>query len=132
RCGGIMSDIAVVGIGRRFAGEKDSPESFCDFVIEKRDAVVEFPETHWDPDFFGLSRRAATDLDPRRRSLLEVTWAALDDAGMAGRVDGRAVGVYVSGSASAALDLGPALTVDTTCSSSQTAIHLACRALAEG
>ncbi|MGW0177994.1 type I polyketide synthase [Nocardia sp. NPDC003345] len=43
-----MSDIAIVGIGCRFGGGIDSPESFWDFVIDKRDAVVEIPPDRWD------------------------------------------------------------------------------------
>ncbi|MEV3962545.1 SDR family NAD(P)-dependent oxidoreductase [Nocardia sp. NPDC050193] len=43
-----MSDIAIVGIGCRFGGGIDSPESFWDFVVDKRDAVVEIPPDRWD------------------------------------------------------------------------------------
>ncbi|NKY54665.1 type I polyketide synthase [Nocardia flavorosea] len=43
-----MSDIAIVGIGCRFGGGIDSPESFWDFVAGKRDAVVEIPADRWD------------------------------------------------------------------------------------
>ncbi|TQM33307.1 type I polyketide synthase [Nocardia bhagyanarayanae] len=43
-----MSDIAIVGIGCRFAGGIESPETFWDFVVDKRDAVVEIPASRWD------------------------------------------------------------------------------------
>ncbi|WP_278265369.1 type I polyketide synthase [Nocardia sp. AG03] len=43
-----MSDIAIVGIGCRFAGGIDSPESFWDFVVDKRDGVVDIPADRWD------------------------------------------------------------------------------------
>ncbi|AHH19543.1 polyketide synthase [Nocardia nova SH22a] len=123
-----MSDIAIVGIGCRFAGGIESPETFWDFVVDKRDGVVEMPADRWDyrryydpeprtpgrsytkrgafmtvdpwqfdPDFFGISPREATVLDPQQRLMLEVTWEALDDAGMAGRAAGSSVGVYVGG-----------------------------------
>ncbi|NKY88734.1 type I polyketide synthase [Nocardia veterana] len=123
-----MSDIAIVGIGCRFAGGIDSPETFWDFVVDKRDGVVDIPADRWDyrryydpeprtpgrsytkrgafmtvdpwqfdPDFFGISPREATVLDPQQRLMLEVTWEALDDAGMAGRAAGSSVGVYVGG-----------------------------------
>ncbi|MFD6455946.1 beta-ketoacyl synthase N-terminal-like domain-containing protein, partial [Nocardia sp. NPDC060220] len=123
-----MSDIAIVGIGCRFAGGIDSPESFWDFIVDKRDGVVEMPADRWDwrryydpeprtpgrsytkhgafmtndpwefdPDFFGISPREATVLDPQQRLMLEVTWEALDDAGIAGRSAGAQVGVYVGG-----------------------------------
>ncbi|WP_306365088.1 SDR family NAD(P)-dependent oxidoreductase [Nocardia sp. CC227C] len=43
-----MSDIAIVGIGCRYAGGIDSPESFWEFVVGKRDAIVEVPPDRWD------------------------------------------------------------------------------------
>lgn len=43
-----MSDIAIVGIGCRFAGGIDSPETFWDFVVDKRDGVVDIPADRWD------------------------------------------------------------------------------------
>ncbi|WP_174188290.1 type I polyketide synthase [Nocardia barduliensis] len=43
-----MSNIAIVGIGCRYAGGIDSPESFWDFVIRKRDAVMDIPADRWD------------------------------------------------------------------------------------
>ncbi|MFD4365993.1 SDR family NAD(P)-dependent oxidoreductase [Rhodococcus sp. NPDC058521] len=51
----------------------------------------------FDPEFFGISPREASIMDPQQRLLLEVAWEALDDAGMAARVGGRSVGVYVGG-----------------------------------
>ncbi|MGW4843136.1 type I polyketide synthase [Nocardia brasiliensis] len=43
-----MSDIAIVGIGCRFAGGIESPETFWEFVVDKRDAIVDIPATRWD------------------------------------------------------------------------------------
>ncbi|WP_433593101.1 type I polyketide synthase [Nocardia sp. CA-145437] len=43
-----MSDLAIVGIGCRYAGGIDSPESFWDFIINKGDGVVEIPSDRWD------------------------------------------------------------------------------------
>lgn len=43
-----MSDIAIVGIGCRYAGGIDSPDTFWDFVLDKRDGVVEIPPDRWD------------------------------------------------------------------------------------
>ncbi|AYF74232.1 SDR family NAD(P)-dependent oxidoreductase [Nocardia yunnanensis] len=121
-----MSDIAIVGIGCRYAGGIDSPESFWDFIINKGDGVVEIPPERWDyrryydpdrrtpgrmytkraafltgdpwafdPDFFGISPREAAAMDPQQRLVLEIAWEALDDAGLAGRVAGAPIGVYV-------------------------------------
>ncbi|QLY30523.1 SDR family NAD(P)-dependent oxidoreductase [Nocardia huaxiensis] len=120
------SGIAIVGIGCRYAGGIDSPESFWDFIINKGDGVVDIPADRWDyrryydpdrrtpgrmytkrgafmtgdpwafdPDFFGISPREAAAMDPQQRLVLEVAWEALDDAGMAGRVTGAPIGVYV-------------------------------------
>lgn len=56
-------------------------------------------ESLWDfdPEFFGISPREAAIMDPQQRLLLEVAQEAMDDAGVAGRVAGRPVGVYVGG-----------------------------------
>lgn len=51
----------------------------------------------FDAEFFGIAQREAAIMDPQQRMLLEVAWEALDDAGMAGRVSGREVGVFVGG-----------------------------------
>ncbi|MFB8281030.1 type I polyketide synthase [Nocardia colli] len=43
-----MSDIAIVGIGCRFAGGIESPDTFWEFVIDKRDAITDIPASRWD------------------------------------------------------------------------------------
>jgi acyl transferase domain-containing protein/NADPH:quinone reductase-like Zn-dependent oxidoreductase/acyl carrier protein len=54
----------------------------------------------FDAAAFGMSRREAEQMDPQQRVLLEVTWEALEDAGIApSRLAGRQVGVYVGASA---------------------------------
>ncbi|WP_280312431.1 type I polyketide synthase [Nocardia abscessus] len=123
-----MPNVAIVGIGCRFPGGIDGPDSFWDLVVRKGDGIVEVPADRWnlakfydpDPDapgrmytrhggfltqslwefdaeFFGISQREASIMDPQQRLLLEVAWESLDDAGMAGRVGGREVGVFVGG-----------------------------------
>ncbi len=103
--------IAIVGIGCRFPGGIDSPESYWEFLAAGRDALVDIPRGRWrvekfyDPDlapgtsrvrrggflagpidefdaaFFGISPREAEHIDPQQRLLLEVTWEALENAG---------------------------------------------------
>ncbi|WP_406003970.1 SDR family NAD(P)-dependent oxidoreductase [Streptomyces sp. NBC_00987] len=116
----------------------------------------------FDPLFFGISGVEAAAMDPQQRLLLEEAWKALEDAGYAGRhLGGTRCGVYVGcykgdyqevvgddapaqafwgnmaslipARVSYFLDLkGPALAVDTSCSSSLVAIDLACRGLWSG
>lgn len=66
-------------------------------MYTKRGAFLDCDPWQFDSDFFGVSPREATGLDPQQRLLMEVAWEALDDAGMAGRLSGRQVGVYVGG-----------------------------------
>jgi acyl transferase domain-containing protein/acyl carrier protein len=110
----------------------------------------------FDPMFFNMSRREAEFTDPQERLFLETTWRTLEDAGYTRlRLRDARVGVYVGvmyghyqliethdnlagdmGYASIANRVsyffdfrGPSMAVDTMCSSSLSAIHLACQAL---
>ena len=103
--------IAVIGIGCRFPGGANSPESFWRLLREGVDAVTEVPADRWDIDayydsdpdapgkmytrsgaflrdvdrfdagYFGISPREATTMDPQQRLLLEVACEALERAG---------------------------------------------------
>jgi polyketide synthase PksM len=105
----------------------------------------------FDPAFFHLSPREAARMDPQERQFLEVAYSSIEDAGYtpANLCASRRVGVFVgvmnghygSGAAhwsianrlSFALDFqGPSLAVDSACSSSLTAIHLAVESLRSG
>jgi polyketide synthase PksM len=105
----------------------------------------------FDPAFFHLSPREAARMDPQERQFLEVAYSSIEDAGYtpADLCSSRRVGVFVgvmnghygSGAAhwsianrlSFALDFqGPSLAVDSACSSSLTAIHLAVESLRSG
>jgi acyl transferase domain-containing protein/NADPH:quinone reductase-like Zn-dependent oxidoreductase len=64
-------------------------------MYTKRAAFLQSDPWQFDADFFGMSAREGTSMDPQQRLVMEVAWEALDDAGMAGRVSGKSVGVYV-------------------------------------
>jgi len=66
-------------------------------LYTRRGGFLQASLEEFDPEFFGISPREAAIMDPQQRLLLEVTQEALDDAGHASRVGGRAVGVYVGG-----------------------------------
>ena len=116
----------------------------------------------FDSEFFGISSREAAAMDPQQRLLLEVTWEALEAARIDPTVlAGTDTAVYVgawsqpcgatqsdsaegyamtglstsvaSGRIAYLLGLqGPAITIDTACSSSMVATHMACQSLRSG
>jgi acyl transferase domain-containing protein len=103
--------IAIIGIGCRYPGGANSPESYWELMRNGVDAVTEVPADRWDtrifyhpdsgrpskantrwggfiekidhfdPRFFGISPREAKHMDPQQRLLLEVAWEALEDGG---------------------------------------------------
>ena len=105
--------IAVVGIGCRLPGGVTGPDSFWKLLESGTDAVTEVPADRWDAeafydpdlsapgrmptkwgaylddvtgfdaDFFGITPREATSMDPQQRVALEVAWEALENAGYA-------------------------------------------------
>ncbi|MGZ4976999.1 MAG: beta-ketoacyl synthase N-terminal-like domain-containing protein [Methylobacter sp.] len=114
---------------------------------------------HFDAAFFGIGRDEAASMDFPQRVLLEDTYTALEDAGIApSSLQKRPVGVFIGsvGGGAQAVDLsmhsllgtdtgalsshiayfldlkGPALTVNTACSSSLMAMDVACQYLRSG
>jgi myxalamid-type polyketide synthase MxaB len=104
--------IAIIGMGCRFPGHSDDPDSFWQMLTNGTDAITEVPKNRWniddyydpDPDkpgkiytryggfledidsfdaaFFGISPREAATLDPQQRLILEVAYQALENAGL--------------------------------------------------
>jgi acyl transferase domain-containing protein/NAD(P)-dependent dehydrogenase (short-subunit alcohol dehydrogenase family)/acyl carrier protein len=107
----------------------------------------------FDPSFFQLPPKEAERIDPQERLFLQCAFETLEDAGLSASVRerlGRRVGVFVgamnggyAGRSPAYWSIanrvsyhfnlsGPSFAVDSACSSSLTAIHLACESLRRG
>jgi acyl transferase domain-containing protein/acyl carrier protein len=182
---GTAQPIAIIGVGLRLPGGIDDLDTYWQALAEGRDLVCTMSEarrarfadewatlphkggylddvTGFDAAFFGISPREARALDPQHRLLLEVSWEALEHAGLPpDRLgDGRAgifVGItgqdyrdwqtgepdaywatgnghcFAAGRVAYALGLtGPAVAIDTACSSSLVAVHIAAQALRRG
>lgn len=108
----VCRDIAVIGIGCRFPGNLNDPQSFWSFLAGKHSAIREVPADRWavdafyredpaalgwtrskwggflenvfdfDAAFFDLAPAEATHMDPQQRLLLQVAYEATQDAGL--------------------------------------------------
>ena len=103
----------------RLPGGIDSPEQLWEALLRGDDLVTEIPADRWDADeyydpepgvpgrsvckwgaflddvagfdseFFGISEREATAIDPQHRLLLETSWEAMEHAGLTPETRGR-------------------------------------------
>ncbi len=122
----VTEPIAIIGMACRMPGGVTDPQTFWTRLAEGYDAIRDIPDGRWDveayydpdpsapgksysrrggfldtvdefdPQFFGITPREATYMDPQHRLLLEVSWEALEDAGtITERLEGSNVGVFV-------------------------------------
>jgi acyl transferase domain-containing protein/surfactin synthase thioesterase subunit len=118
--------IAILGMGCRLPGGCGDPETFWEFLRAGGDGIIEVPGNRWNIDetfnpeplpgksyvkeggflqedvslfdarFFGISPREANDMDPQQRLMLEVSWEALERAGIAAdALKGSRTGVFI-------------------------------------
>ncbi|WP_370949356.1 SDR family NAD(P)-dependent oxidoreductase [Amycolatopsis sp. cg5] len=174
--------VAIVGISCRFAQAVDLSEFWAqlkaganlvtEIPADRRDGADYRAGARWgsfisgvdqfDAGFFGISPREAAAMDPQQRLTLELSWEALEDAGIvAESIRDTPAGVFIgagrddyarlserdsSQHAFAGLQRGiianrvsyfcglrgPSMVVDTGQSSSLVAVHLACQSLLAG
>jgi polyketide synthase 5 len=190
-----VTPVAVIGMACRLPGGIDSPAALWDALLRGEDHVTKVPLDRWDAeeyydpepgvpgrsvskwggflddiagfdaDFFGISEREATAIDPQHRLLLETSWEAIEHAGLDPATIARSLAGVFMGMTHADYQLlaadanaiegpygftgnnfslasgriayhlgvhGPAYTVDSACSSSLLAVHMACRSLHDG
>ncbi|WP_436764170.1 type I polyketide synthase, partial [Streptosporangium sp. V21-05] len=172
--------VAIVGISCRLPHAPD-PQSFWRLLRDGRDAITEVPDGRWnspetssmrggfidgiaefDAEFFGIAPNEAAMMDPQQRLVLELSWEALEDAGIVPEsLRDTGTSVYIGAMAGDYAQLlqgnvsrhsltglsrallanrisytlglqGPSLTVDSAQSASLTAVHLACESLRNG
>ena len=121
-----VTPVAVIGMACRLPGGIDSPERLWEALLRGDDLITEIPPDRWDADeyydpepgvpgrsvskwgafvddvagfdseFFGISEREATAIDPQHRLLLETSWEAVEHAGLSPtRLAGSRTSVYV-------------------------------------
>ncbi|WP_264032524.1 sulfolipid-1 biosynthesis phthioceranic/hydroxyphthioceranic acid synthase [Mycolicibacterium elephantis] len=106
------NSVAVIGMSCRLPGGIVSPEQLWEALLRGDDFVTEVPAERWDAeqyydpepgvpgrsvskwgaflddvagfdaDFFGITDREATAIDPQHRLLLETAWEAVEHAGL--------------------------------------------------
>ncbi|MDT5221170.1 MAG: polyketide synthase 5 [Mycobacterium sp.] len=107
-----VTPVAVIGMACRLPGGIDSPELLWEALLRGDDFVTEIPSDRWDmeefydpepgvpgrtvckwgsfledvgdfdPEFFGITEREATEMDPQHRLLLQTSWEAMEHSGL--------------------------------------------------
>jgi acyl transferase domain-containing protein/NADPH:quinone reductase-like Zn-dependent oxidoreductase/acyl carrier protein len=182
------NSLVIVGLACEFPGGAEDLDAYWSILEGAVDVTSEVPADRWNIDecyatqptegkmntrrggflrdlcgfdaaFFGISEAEARSMDPQHRLLLETSWSAIEDAGIAPlSLRGSKTGVFfgpaqneyltpnfrragfggvnglfcmAAGRTAHFLDLaGPTVALDTACSSSLVALHMACQSLA--
>ena len=121
------SPIALIGMACRLPPDIDTPDQFWELLADGRDGVRQVPPDRWEPylsgdpataatvrqatrfgafrtditgfdaAFFGISPREAVSIDPQQRMLLELSWEALEHAGISPfTLHGSGTGVFAA------------------------------------
>src|SRR5215469_12608642 len=116
---------AIIGMSFRFPGGGSSASTYWEFLNSGRTAIRDTPQERFDIDayyskdpdepgttysrvagyvgdpfffdrkFFRTSAAEAMETDPQQRWMLELTWTALENAGLVpGELRGKRVGVF--------------------------------------
>jgi len=111
--------IAIIGMACRFPGGISNSNDYWDLLTSGIDAISKSPNERkefattehseiqeyggflnqidkFDPHFFSISPKEAKRMDPQQRLLMEVTWEALENAGIpSASLSGTDTGVFV-------------------------------------
>ena len=121
-----VTPVAVIGMACRLPGGINSPDELWRALLRGEDLITEVPADRWDadeyydpepgvpgrsvsrwggflddvggfdPEFFDISEREATAMDPQHRLLLQTSWEAVEHAGMTPKsLAGSLTGVFV-------------------------------------
>ena len=120
-----VTPVAVIGMACRLPGGINSPDLFWEALLRGDDLVKEVPAERWDvdyyydpepgvpgrsvckwgsfldnvgdfdPEFFGITEKEATAMDPQHRLLMETAWEAMEHAGLTKDTIADETGVFV-------------------------------------
>lgn len=118
-------EIAIISMACRMPGGVMNPNDFWELLVNNRSAIEKIPKSRFDidhfysgknepgkisspyggfikhlkefdPQFFGISTKEATEMDPQQRVLMEVAWEAIENSGRSAEsLKGENVGVFI-------------------------------------